>query len=260
MSKRVIKRRKCSECKRLRVPAKRSKGRLSTKCKACFGGTFWLSAFGKWFADAAKRQSQVSMPKDDEDIKRIYQLWAECRSVCGYTVSNGQLHKKYNYQMCHRDPAKGDGFQGQFTYGNLMIAEDSVNKSAKNKQPIDHGYRIYTTKKPFGTAAKVREWCGGQYNLNKLVDELALKKYQPKAKTSSIHVDQSFLPEGLPPALVFNGQLKRFEGGSTSPWGHTIMRISYKVHDSLVYGIGLGTGRVLTETGKLMDNNKEDDF
>ncbi|HHX8536175.1 TPA: hypothetical protein ACVO0U_003059 [Vibrio alginolyticus] len=218
---------------------------MSTKCNECFGGLFWKTAFGKWFADAAKRQSPDSMPTDEDDIKRIYGLWCDWKSSCGWELMQGELVKKYEYHICHRDPAKGDGFQGRFTYGNLMIAGAKVNQSAKNQSPIDHGYRVNTDKKPFGTAAKVRQWCGGQYKLNQLVDELDLKKYQSRKELAKDSSAVDFLPEGVPPAIVHEKQLRRFEGGSNEPWKRVLMSTSQASHGALVYGIGLGSGKPL---------------
>ena len=80
--------RKCSSCGKRRVPARRAGGRISTKCKECFGGQFWLSAYGRWFADATTRQSPDSMPVDDDDIIGIYYLWKTMKGGKGYMQKN----------------------------------------------------------------------------------------------------------------------------------------------------------------------------
>ena len=233
--------RKCSQCGKRRKPAKRSNGRASTKCKECFGGQFWLSEFGRWFADAAKRQSSVSMPLDEDDIVGIYDLWVERKHASGYKLRCGQLKHRYDYHISHRDPATGEGFQGRFTTGNLIIATAVANKKAYNHAPIDHGFRVYTDKKPFGTAAKVREWCGGQYDLLGIVNELGLKKYTPK-KFNITNINPDFLPKGTSPQITLESQLRRFEGGSTHPWRHTTYSPTEAFTAALVYGIGLGDG------------------
>jgi hypothetical protein len=254
----MIKKRKCSECGKRRMPAKRSNGRLSTKCDECFGGMFWKAGFGIWFADAAKRQSPDSMPIDDEDIKNIHSLWKECKTAEGLMESQGKMIKIYNYHMCHRDPAKSDDFQGRLTYGNLMIAEAAVNQGAGNYNPIDHGCRVYTTQKPFGTAAKVRQWCRGQYKLKELVEELDLKKHVKKVFNGDSDID--FLPEGVPPRTIVERQLKRFEGGGTEPWRYTLANASVMQQGALVYGIGLGSGKALKPSEIPKDTLDEDDF
>ncbi|WP_298942962.1 hypothetical protein [uncultured Psychromonas sp.] len=241
-----------------RMPAKRSNGRTSTKCNDCFSGVFWKSEFGMWFADATTRQSPESMPLDDEDIKNIHSLWKDCKSACGLILEQGKFIKRYDYHMCHRDPAKGNGYQGRFTYGNLMIAEARINQSAGNKNPIDHGYRVYTSKKPFGTTEKVKQWCGGQYRLTKLVDDLKLKKHVKKVTTEVEDID--FLPEGVPPRLMIEKQLKRFEGGSTAPWRYTTGPPSEIQLGALVFGIGIDNSKVLKPSELPLSNQNKDDF
>ncbi|MGY0311447.1 hypothetical protein ACV4QK_06075 [Alteromonas macleodii] len=257
MSK-VVTARKCSECGKRRKPAKRSNGRLSSKCKECFGGLFWTSAFGRWFAEAAKRQSPVSMPIDESDIKGIHALWVERKKATGFTKINDHVKPIYDYHISHRDPAKGEGFQGRFTTANLIIAPAKANKMAYNNESIDHGFRVYTDKKPFETAAKVREWCGGQYNLTGLVRELELKKYVPK-KSSTANVDSDFLPQGTPPLTMLENQLRRFKGGSTAPWRHTISNANDSYTSALIYGIGLGSGE-LDESYEGTKEPQEEDF
>jgi hypothetical protein len=248
MSKAVTPR-KCSECGKRRIPAKRSNGRLSTKCKECFGGLFWTSAFGRWFADATTRQSPDSMPFDEEDIKGIYKLWLSRKEAIGYTISNGSLQVSHDYHISHRDPANGDGFQGRFTTENLLVAPAQSNKAAYNAELINHGHRVYTDKKPFKTTAKVRQWCNGQYNLNDIVRELELKKYSPP-KRNTVDINPDFLPKGKTPETVLEQQLGRFEGGGTDPWRHTIVKPSDAFVTVISYGIGLGKG-------KLKDNQEE---
>lgn len=235
--------RNCSECGKRRVPAKRSNGRLSTKCKECFGGLFWSSHFGRWFANAATRQSQDSMPYDEDDITGIYHLWVTRRKAIGYTVKDGKVIPTHDYHISHRDPARGNGFQGRLTTGNLMVAPAKANKNAYNSEPVDHGYRVITNRPPFGDAAKVRQWCGGQYDLNGLVRNLELKKYSPSAKSSG-DIDPEFLPNGVHPSVMLENQLSRFEGGSTSPWIHTSCSPSHAFTTAIVYGIGLGDGKL----------------
>ncbi|WP_334028173.1 hypothetical protein [Alteromonas sp. P256] len=242
MSRKVTPR-KCSECGKRRMPAKRSNGRLSTKCKDCFGGQFWQSEFGRWFAEAAKRQSPVSMPIDENDIKGIHGLWKERKKGTGFKRVRGQLKPIYDYHISHRDPAKGDGFQGRFTTANLMVATAKANKMAYNKESIDHGFRVYTNKRPFETAAKVREWSSGQYDLTGLVGELELKKYVFK-KNSIVDINSDFLPQGKPPQTMLEHQLNRFKGGSTEPWRHTVSNANESFSSALVYGIGLGSGEL----------------
>jgi hypothetical protein len=232
----------CSECGKRRVPAKRSNGRMSTKCKECFGGLFWLSSFGRWFADATTRQSPVSMPFNEEDISGIYQLWETRRSGIGYRLHRGEVVPKHDYHISHRDPAKGKGYQGRFTTENLIIATAKANKVAYNANPIDHGHRVHTLKKPFGTSLKVRQWCGGQYDLNRLVNELELKKYNPPKKHGNVNPD--FLPNGTSPSIMLEQQLSRFEGGSTSPWRHTLGKPSQQFSAAITYGIGIGSGKL----------------
>lgn len=249
--------RKCSACGKRRVPAKRSNGRLSTKCKECFGGLFWLSSFGRWFADAAIRQSPVSMPFNEDDIIGIYHLWQTRKNGIGYQSKWGQLKPKWDYHICHRDPAKGDGYQGRFTTENLIVATAKANKIAKNSDPIDHGHRVYTNKKPFNTAAKVRQWCNGQYKLNTLVDQLGLKKYSPPKNRG--YFDPDFLPVGTTPIKMLEQQLSRFEGGNTSPWRHTMIQPTHNFHSIICYGIGLGTGK-LKLTPDVLPEDSEDAF
>jgi hypothetical protein len=234
--------RKCSSCGKRRVPAKRAGGRMSTKCKECFGGLFWLSSFGRWFAEATTRQSPDSMPFNEDDISGIYQLWKTRKDGKGYRLHRGEIKTKHDYHISHRDPAKGNGYQGRFTTENLIIATAKANKEAYNKDPIDHGHRVYTLKKPFGTSIKVRQWCGGQYDLNGLVNELELKKYNPPKKHRNVNPD--YLPTGTSPSIMLEQQLSRFEGGSTSPWRYTIMSAAHAYTNVLVYGIGLGSGRL----------------
>jgi hypothetical protein len=252
--------RKCSSCGKRRVPAKRAGGRTSTKCKECFGGQFWLSSFGRWFAEATTRQSPDSMPFNEEDISGIYQLWKTRKSGIGYKLKWGQAVPKYDYHISHRDPAKGNGYQGRFTTENLLIATAKANKEAYNANPIDHGHRVYTLKKPFGTSLKVRQWCGGQYDLIGLVNELELKKYKPPIKDRYVDTDfltndtspsnndryfnPDFLPSGISPKAMLEQQLKRFEGGSTSPWRHTVGNPSDQFSTAIIYGIGLGSGKL----------------
>ncbi|MBY5981265.1 hypothetical protein [Ferrimonas balearica] len=247
--------RKCSECGKRRVPAKRNNGRLSTKCKECFGGLFWRSQFGKWFAEAAKRQSPDSMPFDEQDIEGIYHLWVTRKQGMGWSMKRGKLEPKFDYHICHRDPAKGDGCQGRFTTANLMVAPAKVNQSAKNKNPIDHGHRIYTAKLPFSSAAKVRQWCGGKYDLNGLVDKLNLKA----ASTKSSDINPEWLPVGIAPSLMMEQQLMRFDGGTLEPWSRTLMSPSAAFEGALVYGIGTGTGRVL-EADEATSEEPEEEF
>lgn len=257
MSKKVTPR-KCSECGKRRIPAKRSNGRLSTKCKECFGGLFWASAFGRWFAEAATRQSPDSMPLDEVDIKRIYELWLTRKRGIGYTFKNGHTKVLHDYHICHRDPAKGKGFQGRFTAGNLMVATVKANKAAYNADPIDHGYRVYTTKRPFKTAEKVRQWCNGQYDLNGIVRDLDLKKYSPPSKSiDDIHPE--FLPKGVHPQVMLENQLNRFEGSSTRQWRRVLISPNEAFHDVLVYGIGLGNGQ-LKEPDNDCNETDEYDF
>lgn len=234
--------RTCSSCGKRRVPARRTGGRMSTKCKECFGGLFWLSSFGRWFAEATIRQSPDSMPLNDDDIIGIYHLWKTRKDGKGYRLHRGEIKAKYDYHISHRDPAKGNGYQGRFTTENLIIATAKANKEAYNKDPIDHGHRVYTLKKPFGTSIKVRQWCGGQYNLNGLVNELELKKYQKPKKHRDF--DPNFLPEGIPPRVMVEQQFSRFEEGSTSPWRHTIANPSNQFCTAIIYGIGLGSGKL----------------
>jgi hypothetical protein len=248
--------RKCSSCGKRRVPAKRAGGRTSTKCKECFGGLFWLSPFGRWFAQATTRQSPDSMPFNEDDIIEIYGLWQTRKHGKGYILRWGQFVAKHDYHISHRDPAKGNGYQGRFTIANLIIATAKANKEAYNKDPIDHGHRVYTIKKPFGTAAKVRQWCGGKYDLNKLVNELKLKKYIPPKMLENIDTD--FLPLGISPRAMLDQQLKRFEGGSTSPWRHTIGNPSDQFSTAIIYGIGLGSGKLKEGPEELPEEPDED--
>lgn len=242
MSK-VVSPRKCSECGKRRMPARRSNGRLSTKCKECFGGQFWLSAFGRWFAEAAVRQSPESMPFDENDIKGIYSLWSDKKKATGYRLVDEQLIPIHEYHISHRDPAKGNGFQGRFTTGNLIIATAKANQKAYNAEPIDHGFRVYTNKKPFGTPAKVKQWCGGQYDLNGIVADLELKKYSPPKKANT-NVSAELLPQGKHPREMLERQVNRFEGGTTNVWRRVVMSPSEAFSDVLVYGIGLGSGEL----------------
>jgi hypothetical protein len=248
--------RKCSSCGKRRVPAKRAGGRTSTKCKECFGGLFWLSSFGRWFAEATTRQSPDSMPFNEEDISGIYQLWKTRKSGIGYKSKWGQVVPIYDYHISHRDPAKGNGYQGRFTIENLLIATAKANKEAYNANPIDHGHRVYTLKKPFGTSLKVRQWCGGQYELIGLVNELELKKYKPPKKYG--YIDPYYLSTGISPITMLEQQLKRFEGGSTSPWRHTIGNTSDQFSTAIIYGIGLGSGKLKEGPEELLEEPDED--
>jgi len=225
------------------MPAKRSGGRLSTKCKECFGGKFWNTDFGRWFAEATKRQSPDSMPLDESDIKGIYSLWKQRRDSLGFKLVDGKLMPVHDYHISHRDPANGNGFQGRFTTENLIVATAKANKMAYNAEPIDHGHRVLTPKKPFGTAEKVRQWCGGQYKLNSIAQELGLKKYSaPKKPRGDINPD--FLPKGKHPQVVLEQQLSRFNGGGMHPWRHTLVKANESFAAALTYGIGLGSGQL----------------
>lgn len=248
----------CSSCGKRRVPARRSNGRLSAKCKECFGGLFWLSSFGRWFAEATIRQSPDSMPFNEDDISGIYHLWETRKAGKGYQVSKyNQATLNWEYHISHIDPAKGDGYQGRFTSENLIVAPANSNLMASNTDPIDHGHRVYTTKKPFGTAARVKQWCGGQYDLNSLVTKLDLKKYSPPSKSSAINPE--FLPKGTPPIIMLEQQLSRFEGGSTDPWKYTTGRPSEVFVTAITYGIGLGSGK-LKEVAEGAPVELEDEF
>lgn len=243
----TLKPRKCSECGKRRMPAKRNNGRPSTKCKECFGGLFWKSAFGRWFAEAAKRQSPDSMPLDEADIEAIHQVWLARVKGTG---------TKFEYHVCHRDPAKGDDYQGRFTAANLIVAPAKVNLQAKNSDPINHGYRVYTDKPPFGTAEKVRQWCGGQYKLNALVDSLQLKPYRKAAPQESNTEWERGL--GTAPSLMLETQLSRFEGGSSEPFGTAIISAYNAYQTALVYGIGTGTGELTQSSGDASDEPEEE--
>ena len=48
-------------------------------------------------------------------------------------------------------------------------------------------------------------------------------------------------------------QLRRFKGGSTDPWRHTISNANDSYTSALVYGIGLGSG----ELDEFYDGTKE---
>jgi hypothetical protein len=198
------------------------------------------------------------MPVDDDDIIGIYYIWQTMKSGKGYDLQNdGKVIYKYDYHISHRDAAKGKGYQGRFTTENLIVATAKANKEAYNKGELDHGHRVYTNKKPFGLAAKVRQWCGGQYDLNKIVDELGLKKY--KSPRKHVNIDTEYLPDGVPPRIMLEQQLARFEGGSTTPWRHTTASPSDQFSTAIVYGIGLGEGK-LSESHQELSGKPEDDF
>jgi hypothetical protein len=249
--------RKCSSCGKRRVPARRAGGRMSTKCKECFGGQFWSSAYGRWFAEASIRQSPDSMPVNDDDLIGMYYLWQTMKGGKGYKLNNeGKIVHRHDYHISHRDAAKGDGYQGRFTAENLIVATAKANKEAYNKGHIDHGHRVYTNKKSFGSAAKVRQWCGGQYDLNKIVAELGLKKYKAPKKNGSIETE--YLPDGIPPRIMLEHQFARFEGGGTSPWRHTIGNPSDQFSTAIIYGIGLGSGKLKEGPEELPEEPDED--
>lgn len=224
-----------------RVPFIGSKGRPTKSCKECKGNVFWLSKFGEWFASATSRQSPDSMPIDNQDIKQIHELWKRKESAGGWSNENGRIVKKYDYHMCHRDPAKGNGFQGRFTYGNLLICDSETNQSLKNTVAIDHGYRVYTDKAPFGSKAKVKRWCSSRYQLLLLVEELGLTK-QTKCtrKKSPLQSDDfgDFLPQGTPPEQLIASELKRFNVNE-EPWKKAALNAKDKQKAVLLYGIGL---------------------
>lgn len=221
---------KCNGCGRKRVPFCGSRGRPTKYCKECKGGSFWTSAFGQWFLDAASRQSEDSMPFDDEDIKEIYQLWLRRRRAQGTRyiitmtwdygddpfgidseprrVQEGTWKSDYSYHLCHLDPVTGDGFQGRLTSNNLVIAPAKINQSLGNSQTVDHGFRVYNAHDTFKSKQEVKSWATKTYDIPAIAQELGLKPKSSETPKSDLRLSSS----SKLPSEVFVDEINRLGG------------------------------------------------
>lgn len=224
----------CKGCEKKRVPFLGSKNRPTKYCKECKGGSFWTSAFGLWFLDAASRQSIDSMPLDDDDVIAIYQLWSRRRQAQGtryvsekvfdygndpfgtgyepVLIESGKWQSEYKYHLCHLDPVAGEGFQGRLTARNLVIAPAINNQMLGNSQTIDHGFRVYTDNLPFKDNQTVKAWCTKSYNIAAIAQELKLKPKSTETPQSDIWLSQG----SVNPSKLFVEEMNRLGGDWTA--------------------------------------------
>ncbi|ABZ78314.1 hypothetical protein Shal_3774 [Shewanella halifaxensis HAW-EB4] len=224
----------CKGCGKKRVPFLGSKNRPTKFCKECKGGSFWTSAFGLWFLDAASRQSIDSMPFDNDDVMAIYQLWLRRRQAQGtryvsekafdygddpfgadsepVRVESGKWQSEYKYQLCHLDPVAGKGFQGRLTAKNLVIAPAINNQTLGNSQAVDHGFRVHTDKVPFKDNQAVKAWCTKTYNIAAIAQELKLKSKSTETPQSDLWLSQG----SVAPSKLFVEEVNRLGGNWTA--------------------------------------------
>jgi hypothetical protein len=139
----------CSSCGKRRVKAKNANGRKVTKklCQSCYdndkASIFFNSSAGDWFTKRAIEHCTNSIPQDTDGLIELITLYKRASSAKGWSYNDGEWSTEYDYEICHKDPRKGDGFTGALVAGNLFIGLKSINRRMGNHLPLTNfGYRV----------------------------------------------------------------------------------------------------------------------
>jgi hypothetical protein len=109
---------------------------------------------------------------------------------------DGKLSSLYDYELCHKDPRKGDGFTGALVAGNLFIGLKSTNRKMTNLQPItSYGYRI-TERGDELTLGNAKAILKDMYDLKTVVDVCGLSR-KPNGKVKDFVSHSPIAPSEL---------------------------------------------------------------
>jgi hypothetical protein len=170
----------CKDCGKRRRKAKLLSGRKATKtlCQSCYDNdkvsVFFRSSAGDWFTKRAIAHCTNSIPKDTDELIRLIKLYKQASSAKGWSCTQGEFALEYDYELCHKDPCKGDGFTGALVADNLFIGLKSVNREMGNIVPITNfGHRI-TEQGEAITSTNARAIIKDLYDLERVVSECKL--------------------------------------------------------------------------------------
>jgi hypothetical protein len=172
----------CKDCGKRRRKAKLLSGRKATKtlCQSCYDNdkvsVFFGSSAGDWFSKRAIEHCTNSIPKNTDELIRLVDKYKQASSAKGWSCTKGEFSTEYDYELCHKDPRKGDGFTGALVADNLIIGLKSVNRSMGNKQPLTNfGYRIEERGQTI-TSSNARTVIKGLYDIGRVVIECNLTR------------------------------------------------------------------------------------
>lgn len=170
----------CDVCKKRRIKAKLPNGRKTTKrlCSSCYKNdkvsVFFGSSAGDWFAKRAIEHCTNSIPPNTDELIRLVNLYKTATKAKGYSYESGEFKTLYDYELCHKDPCKGDGYTGALVADNLIISLKSINRKMGNKEPITNfGHRIEQRGDEI-MSSNVRSICSAKYDLERVVNECKL--------------------------------------------------------------------------------------
>ena len=199
----------CVTCKKRRVKGRTLQGRKVNKClcQPCYDDdkatVFFGSSAGDWFLKRAIEHCTNSIPQNTDELIRLIELYKENSRARGWGCIDGKFYSTYDYELCHRDPCKGNGFTGALVVGNLFIGLKSMNQKIGNMEPkTNHGYRI-TEQGETLTGIDAREILKGLYDLKRVVNECKLTR-------KSTGEPKDFMTENcMSPREIFNSNLER---------------------------------------------------
>ncbi|WP_220720267.1 hypothetical protein [Agarivorans litoreus] len=144
--KRVTKVKKCVGCKK----EFKTTSLAFTSCVICrkaknnsrLVSNFIGSNYGRWLVGRiADHKTFKVMEFSLKGLQGLYDIYRLRKKYCQYTY-DGRWSQKYELDLCHLYPIKGDeGFVGEFSPRNLLIAPSRINKAFKNKV-FDAGYKV----------------------------------------------------------------------------------------------------------------------
>jgi hypothetical protein len=192
----------CSSCGKRRVKAKNANGRKVTKklCQPCYDtdkvSVFFSSSAGDWFTKRAIEHCTNSIPQNTDGLIELINLYKRASSAKGWSYNDGKWSTEYDYEICHKDPRKGEDFTGALVAGNLFIGLKSINRAMGNHLPLTNfGYRIKEQGEPI-PSSNARTIIKGLYSLDKVVDVCKLKR-KSKSTPKDFQAYSSLPPEDL---------------------------------------------------------------
>ncbi|WP_462147440.1 hypothetical protein [Pseudoalteromonas gelatinilytica] len=201
----------CKECGKRRVkativnPLTGKKRKTPTKiCQECHAKVidyrFFSSSFGQWLRRAFHRQCTESIPKDTDSLGGLILLWREYRAAIGLCSDGETITKKYDYQICHIDPVKGNnGSVGALVPKNLIIAPKELNLMLSNlPYPTTSGLTV--KRGDLINDDNFKQICRERYDLNRLQRDFELnvrdkKNELPVFENSGVHPSLMLLKE-----------------------------------------------------------------
>ncbi len=167
---------RCSSCSK-RFYSKSQKRKRCDDCNA--KSAFFSSSFGHWFVKNLLRHRYLDAIIGIE-LSDLYNVWLSRKKFSCYSYDSENWNVINKLDICHLYPANPiDGYTGQFSANNLLIAPASINRSLGNKI-FNVGVKVKTENPLPESMSKLREQIAEAVDLVSFVGECKLKVRKDK--------------------------------------------------------------------------------